>query len=118
VIDLSIQQLAHASGRVVDESSRPVAGVMVEAVAAELAGFDPPPYQNPVKSNENGVFEFRDLSPGTYVFGVHLTKGGYLHHLTGPAVYLPGTGVANDATVIELKAGDKKEVGTLRLSNR
>jgi hypothetical protein len=36
--------------------------------------FDPPPFQRPVKTDDRGVFEFEELPPGTYVFGVNLTK--------------------------------------------
>jgi hypothetical protein len=33
-------------------------------------------------------------------------------------VFLPGTMAARDTTVIELKAGDRKDVGMLRLVDR
>jgi hypothetical protein len=108
---------ATASGTVVDESGRPVAGVQVDAVAAELAGFDPPPYQYPVKTNERGIFEFDNLPPGTYVFGVNLTKAVRAPR-SGPSVFLPGVSAARDATVIELKAGDERAVGVVRLPGR
>lgn len=116
LVDLTIRPLARASGVVVDGSGRPLAGITVDAVAAELAGFDPPPHQNPVRSNENGVFEFHDLPPGAYVFGINLTKDP----IGKPRgrVFLPGTAVASDATVVELKPGDRKEVGELRLSGQ
>lgn len=105
---------ATASGTVVDESGRPVAGVQVDAVAAELAGFDPPPYVYPVKTDERGVFAFDSLPPGSYVFGINLTKRPGLPRL-GASVFLPGVSTARDALVIELKAGDEKVVGVLRL---
>jgi hypothetical protein len=116
LVDLTIQPLARASGVVVDGSGRPLAGVSVEAVAAELAGFNPPSYHNPVTTNENGVFEFSTLPPGAYVFGVSLSKAPYTRDSSERAVFLPGTRVASQATVIELKAGDKKDVGALRLA--
>jgi hypothetical protein len=113
-IDLPIQQVAHASGRVVDTSGRPVAGVMVDAVAAELAGFNPPSYQLPVRTNERGEFQFDRLPPGTYVFGINLTNPAYGRR-TGAPVFMAGTRVAREAMVIELKAGDAKELGVLTL---
>jgi hypothetical protein len=113
-LDLSIRQVARASGRVVDSAGRPLAGVDVEAVAAELAGFDPPSYHYPAKTDERGAFEFDYLPPGSYVFGVNLTKSLY-GRPRGKSVFLPGTAVAKEATVIELKPGDTKEVGTLRM---
>jgi hypothetical protein len=116
-VNLPIQQIARASGLVVDASGRPLAGVSVDAVAAELAGFDPPPHQYPVKTDERGAFEFTTLPPGVYVFGVNLTKDPY-GRPRGKSLFLPNTAVASEATVIELKAGDRKEVGTLRLVDR
>jgi hypothetical protein len=117
LVDLTVRPIARASGVVLDGSGRPLVGVMVDAVAAELAGFDPPPHQNPVKTNERGAFEFRELPPGKYVFGINLTKDP-LNRRRGSSVYLPGTAVASEATVIELMAGDRKELGTLRLAGR
>lgn len=116
-LDFTISQIARASGSVVDGSGRPIAGVEVEAVAAELAGFDPPPFQRPVKTDRRGVFEFEDLPPGTYVFGVNLTKRPGARQ-PGKPVFLPGTALAREATVIELKPGDRKEIGVLRLVDR
>ena len=113
-LNLPIRQVAGASGMVVDVSGRPLAGVSVDAVAAELAGFDPPPHQYPARTDERGVFKFDDLPPGTYVFGVNLTKDPY-GRPRNKSLFLPGTAVAKDATVFELKPGDTKEVGTLRM---
>jgi len=115
--DFTISQVARAAGSVVDASGRPVAGVEVEAVAAELAGFDPPPFQRPVRTDHRGVFEFEDLPPGTYVFGVNLTKRPGARQ-SGKPVFLPGTALAREATIIELKPGDRKETGVLRLADR
>ena len=111
-IDLPIQQAAHVSGLVMDATGRPLKDVMVDAVAAELAGFDPQQFQYPVRTNEHGEFHFERLPPGTYVFGINLTNPGYGRR-AGVPIFLPGTRVARDATVIELKAGDSKEAGTL-----
>ncbi len=116
-VDFDISQVARASGTVVDASGRPVAGVEVEAVAAELAGFDPPPYQQPVKTDARGVFEFDDLPPGSYVFGVNVTKRPEASR-TGPRLFLPGTARAREAKAVELSAGDRKDVGVLRLIAR
>jgi hypothetical protein len=118
-MDLTIQPRARASGFVLDGSGRPVAGVEVDAVAEELGDFRPEPYQQPVRTDERGAFEFSDLPPGRYVFGINLTKRTYpLNRALGASVFLPGTTVASDATVFELKAGDTKEVGVLRLVPR
>jgi hypothetical protein len=114
-VNLWIEQAARVSGVVVDASGRPVAGIEVDAVAAELAGYALPPYQRPVKTDEDGVFEFGRLPPGAYVFGVNLTK---TPGPKGTPLYLPGTRLAVEATVIELRAGDRRDVGVLRLTER
>jgi hypothetical protein len=115
--NFTIAAQASATGRVVDEAGRPLAGVMVDAVAAELAGYQPLPFQEPVKTNDQGLFTFERLPPGEYVFGVNLTKGRW-KPTTGQAMFLPGTPVAKEATIVELKPGDHKDVGALRLSAR
>ena len=115
--DFTIAHTASASGTVVDGSGRPVAGVVVDAVAAELAGFEPAAFQQPVKTDARGVFEFNDLPSGSYVFGVNLTKrpGGAQG---GTPVFLPGTRLAGEATVIDLQTGDRRDAGVLRLQGR
>ncbi len=115
--DFTLAPRATASGTVVDGSGRPVAGVEVDAVAAELAGFDPSPYQRPVKTDERGAFVFDNLPPGTYVFGVNLTRE-VRGPRSGAKVFLPGVSAARDATVIELQAGDERAVGVMRLPGR
>lgn len=116
-MDFTISQIGSVSGRVVDASGRPVAGVAVEAVAAELAGFDPPAFQDPARTDNRGVFEFEELPPGTYVFGVNLTKQSGPRQ-SGKPQFLPGTALAREATAIEVRPGDRKEIGVLRLTDR
>jgi len=113
--ELQIQPAARASGVVVDASGRPVKDVMVDAVAAELAGFDPPQYQYAVRTNERGDFQFDALPPGEYVFGINLTNPGNGRPRAGGPLFMPGTRVASEAAVIELKAGDTTHIGTLQL---
>jgi hypothetical protein len=57
------------------------------------------------------------LPPGMYVFGINLTKRPGAPR-PGASVFLPGVFAAKDATLIELKAGDEKVVGVLRLPDR
>jgi len=89
----------------------------VEAVAADLAGFGPDRILQPVKTDERGVFQIDELPPGRYVFGVNLTKG-WSWDMPGRAIYLPGTLTVSEPTVIELKPGDRTEIGVLRLIER
>jgi hypothetical protein len=115
--DFHLRSMAHAFGTVIDGTGRSLAGVLVDAVAAELAGFQPPAHHQPARTNEHGRFEFTDLPPGTYVFGVNLTKRG-ASRPTGPSIFLPGTAVAREAAIIELKAHDRTDVGVLTIGGR
>ncbi len=114
--NFELRYVASASGSVVDAAGRALAGIRVEAVAAELAGHRPPPYQEPAITDERGAFEFERLPPGIYVFGVNLTTPRYGRATDEPAVFLPGVAVASDATAIELRPGDRTPVGVLRLN--
>jgi hypothetical protein len=116
-VSFSIRQAARASGTVVDASGQLVSGIWIDVVAAELAGLAPWPYQFPVKTDENGIFEFTELPPGAYVFGVNLTKVPG-RPPEGEPLFLPGTRLAPQATVIELRAGDRTDVGVLRMVER
>ena len=116
-MDFTISQSGSAWGTVVDGSGRPVAGVAVEAVAEELAGSDPPPFQYPARTDNRGVFEFEDLPPGRYVFGINLTKQPGARQ-GGQPLFLPGTALAREATVIDVKPGSHEEIGELRLTGR
>lgn len=68
--------------------------------------------------DDHGAFEFTDLPPGSYVFGINLTKETYDKPRRGARIFLPRTSVESEATVFELKAGDRKDLGTLRLTAR
>ncbi len=114
-LDFNISQVAAASGSVVDAQGQPVAGLDIDAVAAELAGFDPAPFQTPVRTDERGAFRFEGLPPGAYVFGVNLTTP-VRGRRKGARMFLPGTADPRDALVIELTPGDRREIGVLRLS--
>jgi hypothetical protein len=103
-----------AHGLVMDTAGRPMAGVSVEAVAEELAGYQPKAIHSPAQTDSQGRFSFDWLPPGAYVFGINITKEQH-RQPSGPATFLPGTAVAREATVIHLEPGDDKDVGTIRV---
>ena len=113
--DFTIVQVAAASGTIVDAQDRPLAGVLVDAVASELAGYSPPPFQRPARTDASGRFEFENLPPGEYVFGVNLTANAG-SRASGPPIFFPGTATPADAIVFTLNPGDHGDIGQLRLT--
>jgi hypothetical protein len=115
--DFTMHAESAAYGIVTDEHGRPLAGVRVEAVADELAGYQPKAMHNPATTNTEGRFSFDHLPPGAYVFGVRITSELNASPSSSPT-FLPGTGRADEATVFQLKTGDRTDVGTIRLVQR
>ena len=115
--DFALRAESAAYGVVVDEAGRPLSGILVDAVAAELAAYKPEAIFEPAKTDERGRFSFHSLPPGAYVFGVNVTKGRYKPQV-GPTTFLPGTPVVTDAAVVELEAGIRSDLGVMRLISR
>lgn len=111
--DFVVSPVATATGRVVDADGKPIGGVAVDAVAAELAGHVPNEMHPRAISDAHGIFTFDDLPPGDYVFGLHLTKRAPNASDAAP-LYIPGPDRAR-AAVVTLAPGDRRDVGTLRL---
>ena len=59
--DFTLRAKSGAHGLVVDEAGRPLSGILVEAVAAELAGYKPDTIFEPAKIDEHGQFVFDRL---------------------------------------------------------
>lgn len=106
-----------AHGIVIDQMGLPVAGVSVEAVAEELAGHQPKAIHPSVKTDHQGRFAFAGLPPGSYVFGINITKG-LGKPPSRPPLFLPGTTAIKETPVFDLKPGDRVDVGSIRLANR
>jgi hypothetical protein len=113
--DFTVSPVATVTGRIVDANGQPIAGVGVDAVAAELAGHFPEEMHTRAVSDAHGIFTFDDLPPGDYVFGLHLTKPTPNTPVAAPII-MPGPDPARPA-VVTLAPGDRRDVGTLRLRN-
>ena len=114
--DFTVRAESAVHGIVLTDTGLPVAGVMVDAVAEELAGYRPKAFHSPMRTDAAGRFSFDRLPPGAYVFGVNITEaqGG---SPSGPPTFLPGVALARDAAVFHLKPGDQINLGVLRLVN-
>lgn len=115
--DFRVHAESATHGIVIDQRGLSVAGVSVEAVAEELAGYQPKAIHPSVKTDHQGRFLFDGLPPGSYVFGINITKGpdGLPSR---PPTFLPGTTAVKETPVFDLKPGDKVDVGSIRLANR
>lgn len=111
--DFVVSPVATATGRIVDAHGKPIAGVAIDAVAAELAGHVPNEMHPRAISDAHGIFTFDDLPPGDYVFGLNLTKPIANASATAP-LYMPGPDRAR-AAVVTLAPGDRRDLGTLHL---
>lgn len=107
---------AQASGVLLDVDGRPAAGVTIDAVAAELAGYRPPAFHEPVKTNQRGEFKFERLPPGEYVFGVNLATARWTPTPPpGPQIFYPGTIAVERASIVKLEPGEDRDLGVFKL---
>lgn len=119
--DFELHQIGRVAGWVVDPDGQPLAGIDVDAVAvdvarvAEFAGAAAEPLLPRAQTDARGRFEFSDLPPGTYVFGINLTQEVAGAPRRSLPTFLPGAASVHGATVVELKPHDDKDVGILRL---
>ena len=96
----------HVSGRVFGPTGQPLAGIPVEA--------KPQPGRSKLhlpgtRSNKDGTYAFEDLPPGRYQIVANRES-----HLSAKvpfgAIFAPGTPDATKAAILEVKAGQRKEI--------
>ncbi len=106
-------------GRVLDAEGKPLAGLSVAVVDAE--GKNPEfQYGRHVNTDAEGRYKFEGLPPGRYLLGVHLAGFPQPDDPTNAyaRTYYPGVARAEEAEVIELKAGEELKGRDLRLPPR
>jgi hypothetical protein len=116
-VDYIVHWEARIAGSVIDSDGRPVAGVTVEAIAAELLKTSQRRYlygRSQTKTDASGSFLIENLPPASYVVAVRLVEvpppGAREIH-----TYAPGTTIAEKATVVAVEAGETKQIAPIRL---
>jgi hypothetical protein len=109
-VTLTMVPQAAVTGRVVDQTGKPVEGLVLCLLDHEVQNgryawvrvFD-----TLQKTNADGAFRITDLEPGTYLL-LTSNKPDPKHSGNGyAAAYYPGTPNQNDATPIVIQAGDE-----------
>lgn len=106
------------SGLLLDAEGKPVAGAYVDLVTSDLADrVNDRKIGRYEKTGRDGRFEFKELTPGTYLLGVNIRQepGG---DQPFPRTYYPGVSAAPQARRIKLDTGEKLSDFVLRLPPR
>ncbi|HEX8558482.1 MAG TPA: carboxypeptidase-like regulatory domain-containing protein [Pyrinomonadaceae bacterium] len=119
VTDFEVAHNGRVSGRVFDAEGKPVKNLSVVVVDAE--GKDPDlRYGRHERTDDEGRYKFKGLPPGRYLLGLRLAGAPQPGDPAGdyPRTYYPGVARAEEAEVIELKAGEESAGRDLRLPPR
>ncbi|RPJ85039.1 MAG: carboxypeptidase regulatory-like domain-containing protein [Acidobacteria bacterium] len=124
--DFRVQSSALISGFAAAEDGKPLSGIIVQgALLNHLQQQD----ENRAKgtfaflfsakaiTDERGYFEFLNLPPGRYVVGVTLEHDANADQ-PYPRTFHPGVANIGEATVFELKPGERLDVGAFTLPPR
>jgi hypothetical protein len=112
--DLGVRYDGRIRGSIVGGDGRPAADMTVEIRHANLAGSSGLIPSLDVRTDDFGIFEFTDVSPGRYVVGVGFSRWwnwGACH----PRTFYPGTPDARDAAVVEIRPGTHYDLPPLKL---
>ncbi|HEX6186314.1 MAG TPA: carboxypeptidase regulatory-like domain-containing protein [Pyrinomonadaceae bacterium] len=107
------------AGRVLDATGKPVPRLNVVVVDAE--GKNPEfKYGRHESTDEEGRYKFAGLPPGRYLLGVHIAGFPQPDDPTNAyaRTYYPGVARAEEAEVLELRAGEELKERDLRLPPR
>jgi hypothetical protein len=113
-VSVTVRYDGRVSGRIVDNSGRPVPGVTIELTVP--AGLDQTlgPERIRVLSDRSGRYELTHVPAGTFVVGIntHRNRDG---GLTQPRVFHPGVEALRDATRVSVSGGERVQLRDLIL---
>lgn len=119
VTDFEVTHNGRISGRVSDAEGKPAANLSLVVVDAE--GKNPEfRYGRHERTDGEGRYKFKGLPPGRYLLGLRLAGAPQPSDPASdyPPTYYPGVARAEDAEVVELKAGEESAGRDLRLPPR
>lgn len=114
VADFGVRSDSRIKGVLRQASGEAAARAVVEIMAVESLGQDGRVPTRSASSDAAGSYEFTDLSPGRYLVGVDLTRRMNAE-IVFPTTFYPGVGDPKTATIVELSAGEQRELGVLTL---
>lgn len=115
VADFSVQYDGRISGIVLNADGQPAAGVALEVMSADRVASTVPVETMTAKTGSGGYYEFSEVPPGRYVFGVNLRRTMRESGDMYPKTFYPGTSAASDAAVIDVADGNRLELEPFRL---
>lgn len=120
VQDFHVFDNGRVSGRVIDADGKSTARMTVALVSADAGDAERQRASTLASVDEEGRYKFEGLPAGRYLLGVRLS--GFASpgdsDQAYPRTYYPGVERAEDAEVIELKAGEEVKGRDLRLPPR
>jgi hypothetical protein len=120
--DIALTEGGVATGCVEYASKQPVIErqVIYENTNLALSGFSLMSFRNPVTTNDKGCFRLYGLPSGKYRVGVGKPINELATDLSAPfsSNYYPGVQRQNDAQLVEITAGQERNLGTLVLNTK
>jgi hypothetical protein len=114
VADFGVLWDGRITGVVRQSSGEPAEGVSVQVMAAESVGKSGNIQTLRASSDPRGTFEFSEVPPGRYVVGVDLTRRMDAQ-VVFPATFHPGSSDAALATIVQLEAGERRDLEPMTL---
>jgi hypothetical protein len=110
-LDFYVEPNSLLSTRVVDRSGRPIKDVQIDVARFDDVMQSEHYLTYSERTAANGRVAFQRLSPGRYVMGIGIARRIY-DRLAPPPTYFPGVVDLDQVQIIELKYGERIDLGT------